>query len=84
MSYKRLHPSLDHAEAWWGRGRVVIYPPHLGPLSFGVAQDLELVERPPGERKCKVVVFFTGPLPRAQGPKPKLLFHAYETETEII
>ncbi len=54
-----LHPSLDHAEAWWGKGRVVGYPPLLAcrsmffnngrlPLSFGVAQDLEPVERPPG------------------------------------
>jgi len=37
------------------KGRVVRYPPLLGPLSFGVAQDLELVERPPGERMWRMV-----------------------------
>jgi len=53
-----------------------IYPPLLAcrskfinngrlPLSFGVAQDLELVERPPGERKGKVVVLFVSPASRA-------------------
>ncbi len=34
------------------KGRVVIYPPLLGPLSFGVAQDLEPVACPePAEGK---------------------------------
>jgi len=58
------------------KGRVAEYPPLLAcrsrffnngrlPLSFGVAQDLELVERPPGERKSKVVVMFVSPEPSA-------------------
>jgi len=33
------------------------------PLSFGVAQHLELVERPPGERKNKIVVLLVAQRP---------------------
>ncbi len=73
-------PPLTTLRRGGTKGRVVGYPPLLAcrskffnngrlPLSFGhangVTQDLELVERPPGERKNKVVVLFVNQTPSA-------------------